>query len=203
MRLALLRVVALSTLLTLAATGTAWAHVVVSPEEVPAGEFETLTVSVPTEKEIPTTKVRVEVPEDFTVVGVQPVPGWKYEFEEDGGVITAITWSGGEIKPREFQQFLVSAKAPDDPGEYPWRAFQTYQDGSVVKWTGPPDSEEPASVVRVVSGGAGESGSRSEAMAEPADTLPGTGGTNLVVYGIVGAGALVLGLSLLARLRRS
>jgi Domain of unkown function (DUF1775) len=73
-----------SSLLTLAVAGTSWAHVVVTPEEVGAEDYETFTVTVPTEKDIPTTEVRVEVPEGFTVSGVQPVPGWDYEFEEDG-----------------------------------------------------------------------------------------------------------------------
>src|SRR3712207_5313841 len=83
-----LKVAALSSSLTLAVASVAWAHVVVSPEEVAAGDYETLTVSVPTEKEVPTTEVRVEVPEGFVLSGVQPVPGWEYGFEEDGGVIT-------------------------------------------------------------------------------------------------------------------
>jgi len=34
----------------LAVSAPAWAHVVVSPEVVTAGDYETLTVSVPTEK---------------------------------------------------------------------------------------------------------------------------------------------------------
>jgi uncharacterized protein YcnI len=127
--------------------------VVVSPEEVRAGDYETLTVSVPTEKEIPTTKIRVEVPEGFLLSGVQPVPGWEYGFEEDGGVVKAVTFSGGEIRPREFQQFLAQAQAPEEPGKYPWKAIQTYEDGSVVEWIGAPESEEPASVIEVVSGG--------------------------------------------------
>src|ERR671916_2447866 len=134
-------VLAVGAMLTVSAP--AWAHVVVSPEEVRAGDYETLTVSVPTEKEIPTTEIRVEVPEGFLLSGVQPVPGWEYAFEEDGGVITAVTWSGGEIGPREFQQFLVQAQAPEEPGGYPWKATQTYENGSVVKWTGPPMPKSP------------------------------------------------------------
>ena len=112
----------------LAVSAPAWAHVVVSPKQVTAGDYETLTVSVPTEKEVPTTKIRVEVPEGFLLSGVQPVPGWKHSFEEDGGVVRAVTFSGGEIRPRKFQQFLVQAQAPEEPGEYPWKAFQTYED---------------------------------------------------------------------------
>lgn len=187
----------------LAVSGTAWAHVVVSPEEVTTGDYETLTVSVPTEKEVPTTEIRVEVPEGFLLSGVQPVPGWEHAFEEDGGIVTAVTFSGGEIGPREFQQFLVQAQAPEEPGEYPWGAIQTYDDGSVVEWTGAPDSEEPASVVEVVSAGSGGDGASSkpqedssspEALGE-AEVLADTGGTSPVVY--AGLGGLGLALSAL------
>jgi uncharacterized protein YcnI len=190
----------------LAVSAPAWAHVVVSPEKVTAGDYETLTVSVPTEKEIPTTKIRVEVPEGFLLSGVQPVPGWEHAFEEDGGVVTAVTFSSGEIRPREFQQFLLQAQAPEEPGEYPWKAFQTYEDGSVVKWTGPPDSEEPASVIEVVSGGSEHPKSNpqpSEASASQkaggeAEVLADTGGTTPAVYAGLGFVGLVLS-ALLAR----
>ena len=208
-RLLLVGAVTLSICTMLAVSAPAWAHVVVSPEEVAAGDYETLTVSVPTEKEVPTTKVGVEVPEGFLLSGVQPVPGWEYAFEEDGGVITAVTWSGGEIGPREFQQFLVQAQAPEEPGEYPWRAIQTYGDGSVVEWTGPPDAEEPASVVEVVPSGADGHGSETAEAASDhqetvtgagTDTLSATGGTSPLVYAGLGAGTLALGVLLARRL---
>jgi uncharacterized protein YcnI len=199
--------VALSTCTMLTVSAPAWAHVVVSPEEVAAGDYATLTVSVPTEKEVPTTEIRVEVPEGFLLSGVQPVTGWEHAFEEDGGVVTAVTWSGGEIGPREFQQFLVQAQAPEEPGEYPWKAIQTYGDGSVVEWSGPPDAEEPASVVEVISNGtAGQGSEAREAGSDRkgtvagsgADTLTPTGGTSPLIYAGLGIGTLALG-ALLAR----
>jgi uncharacterized protein YcnI len=182
------------------------AHVVVSPEEVTAGGYETLTVSVPTEKEVPTTEIRVEVPEGFLLSGVQPVPGWEHAFEEDRGVVTAVTFSGGQIRPREFQQFLVQAQAPDGPGGYPWRATQTYEDGSTVEWTGAHDSEEPASMVEVVSGGPEDSGSSPEPSGSnasqeaggEAEVLADTGGASPAVYAVVGVAGL-LASALLAR----
>jgi uncharacterized protein YcnI len=208
MRNFLPRVVLVSGLLTLAVSAPAWAHVVVSPEEVTAEDYATLTVSVPTEKEVPTMKIRVEVPDGFILSGVQPVPGWDYSFEEDGGLITGVTWSGGEIKPREFQQFLVQAKAPEKPGEYPWKAFQTYDDGSVVEWTGAPDSEEPASVVEVVSGDSKnpksspqprEGSASQEKASGDAQVLAETGGANPAVY--AGLGVVGLALSVLVARR--
>ena len=198
--------VALSLCAMLAVAAPAWAHVTVSPEEVAAGDYQTLTVSVPTEKEVPTTEIRVEVSEGFLLSGVQPVPGWEHAFEEDGGIVTAVTFSGGEIRPREFQQFLVQAQAPEEPGGYPWRATQTYEDGSVVEWTGAPDSEEPASVVEVVSGGpeATESSpepsgsSASQEAGGEAEVLADTGGTNPVVYAGIGVAGM-LASALMAR----
>jgi uncharacterized protein YcnI len=191
----------------LAVSAPAWAHVVVSPEEVTAGDYETLTVSVPTEKEIPTTRIRVEVPEGFLLSGVQPVSGWEHTFEEDGGVVRAVTFSGGEIRPREFQQFLLQAQAPEKPGEYPWKAFQTYEDGSVVEWTGAPDSEEPASVIEVVASGSehpqsspqpSEASASQKGAGGEAEVLADTGGTNLAVYAGLGFVGLLVS-ALLAR----
>jgi LPXTG-motif cell wall-anchored protein len=215
MRNFLPRVALVGAFFTLVVASSAGAHVVVSPEEVAAGDYETLIVSVPTEKEVPTTEIRVEVPEGFVLSGVQPVPGWEYAFEEDGGLITAVTWSGGEIRPREFQQFLIQAQAPEEPGEYPWKALQTYEDGSIVEWTGPPDAEEPASVVEVVSGSSEGQGSGAGAPEEAnsagegtmvgadTDTLASTGGTSPLVYAALGVGALALGALLVRRLVRS
>jgi len=203
MRTIWLRLMALSTFLTLAAAGTANAHVVVSPEEVPADEFEKLVVSVPTEKDIPTTGVRVEVPEGFTVLGVQPVPGWNYQFEEEAGVIRAITWSGGEIRPQEFQEYAFQARTPDESGEFAWNAYQTYEDGSVVEWTGPEDAEEPASVVRVAAGGAGTDEQDTEEGVSSSENTASMGGVApIAAYGGLGVGILALIVALMALLRK-
>ncbi len=206
--------------LVFATTGVAQAHVSVSPEEAPAGSYEKFTVSAPNEKEIPTTEIRVDIPDGLTVSGVQPVPGWEYEFEEEGGLITAITWSDGEIQSREFQEFAFQAQTPEEPGSLTVGAIQTYEDGSVVEWTGPPDAEEPASVVEVVAGETGghgveteEAGSEGgqggetpehpEAQASVSD-LPGTGGASpALVYGGMGAGVMALLIGLAALWRRN
>ena len=52
MRIMWLRLVVLTTFLTLTVASVADAHVTVSLEEVPAGSFEKLTVSVPTERDV-------------------------------------------------------------------------------------------------------------------------------------------------------
>jgi uncharacterized protein YcnI len=199
MRTIWLRLVALSVFLTLAVASVASAHVRVVPEEVPAGSFEVLTVRVPTEKDIPTTEVRVEIPEGFTISRVEPVPGWTYELEEEAGVVRAITWSGGEIGATEFQQFNIQGQTPEEPGEYPWSAFQTYEDGTVVEWTGPEDSEEPASVLSVTQGNPNESAPQEVGSgSSPSTSLI----TQLAAYGGLVLGAQALVIALMALLRR-
>ncbi len=202
MKTLLMKVALISVLLTLGASGAAWAHVVVEPEEVEAGGYEKLTVSVPTENQIPTTAVRVEVPEVFMVSGVKPVPGWSYEFEKRGGLITAVTWTGGEILPREFQEFTLQAKTPDEPGDYSWKAYQTYEDGSVVEWTGAPDSAEPASVVEVVPAASQGSSGHGTHEQPAAGTVPDTDGVNpAFLYGlpVLGVASLVAALAALRK----
>jgi uncharacterized protein YcnI len=199
MRTTWLRLVALSVFLTLAVANVASAHVRVVPEEVPAGSFEVLTVRVPTEKDIPTTEVRVVIPEGFTISRVEPVPGWTYELEEEAGVVRAITWSGGEIGATEFQHFNIQGQTPEEPGEYSWSAIQTYEDGSVVEWTGPEDSEEPASVLSVTQGDPNESASQEAGSGgSPSTSLI----TQLAAYGGLVLGALALFTALMALLRR-
>jgi uncharacterized protein YcnI len=192
-----LQALLLAACLLLATTGVAGAHVRVLPEEVPADNFEVFTVRVPTEKDIPTTGVRVEVPEGFDISRVQPMSGWDYELEEEAGAVRAITWSGGEIGETEFQQFYVQGKTPAEPGEYLWNAYQTYEDGSVVEWVGPEDSEEPASVVRVAEGDAASQKSGPKALSSTGASTP------IAAYGGLGVGILALIVATVALLRRN
>jgi uncharacterized protein YcnI len=204
MRTLLLQLVVLTMLLTIMTASVAYAHVVVSPEEVPAGSYEKLTVSVPTEREVPTTEVRLEVPEGFEVLGVQPEPGWDYDFEEEGDTITAITWSGGQIAPREFQEFRFQTRTPEEGGEFAWNAFQTYESGEVVEWTGAEGSEEEASLVRVAGGAeeGGEAGGGAAKQEESSsEASSDTGRAPVAAYSGLGLGALALILALVALLR--
>jgi uncharacterized protein YcnI len=135
--------------------GNASAHVTVWPKEATAGSYEKYTVRVPVEKDINTTKVRVEFPKGVKVGSVMPVPGWKYEFEKNAeGTFTGITWTAtaGGIKPHEFMEFSFSGKNPKEPGQIAWKAYQTYADNSVVEWTGAEGSETPASITTLKQG---------------------------------------------------
>lgn len=132
--------------------GVASAHVVVFPQKTTQGTYEKFTVRVPTEKDSPTVKVKLDVPKEVEVFGVEPMPGWKYELAKDQtGLITGITWTAENkgLRASEFGEFNIQGKVSDKADKIVWKAYQTYKDGSVVKWTGAEDSENPASVTQV------------------------------------------------------
>lgn len=144
--------------LTLATS--AQAHVSVYPKETTTGAYEKYTVRVPVEKDVNTTKVRLEFPAGVKVNTVQPVPGWNYEFEKDkDGRNTGLIWTAanGGIKAHEFMEFAFVGANPKEEGTLAWKAYQTYADGEVVEWTGEEDSKTPASVT-TIKAGAGEAG---------------------------------------------
>ncbi len=137
----------------LAFVAVAAAHVTVNPTEVRPNSFESFTVRVPTEKDEPTVKVRIEFPAALTVSRFQPKPGWKRDVEKDNtGRVAAATWSGGQVGPDEYEEFVFLARTPKEPGRLVFKAFQTYQSGETVAWVGAEGSEEPAPVVEVKPG---------------------------------------------------
>lgn len=192
----LLKTATLCAVMMLAAAGTAWAHVEVSPTEVSPGGTEEFTVDVAGEKSVPAVEVRLEVPEGFEVTDVGAASGWEGELR-DGSIV----WSGGEIAEDRAAKFTFEARAPEEGGEFAWKGFVTYDDGSVIEWTGAPGSERPASVVSVGAGGAqaGGSGDEDHHGAEDAE-IPETGGMSpaLVLMGVL---ALAAGLELRRKVR--
>lgn len=129
------------------------AHVTVQPQETSQGKYEVFTVRVPSEhEELPTTKVEVRFPEEVNITRLEPKPGWSYELQKDEtGKITSVAWTteGEGLSPTEFTQFTMQGKVGDEATEIVWKAYQTYEDGSVVEWIGAPDAEKPASVTKV------------------------------------------------------
>jgi uncharacterized protein YcnI len=195
----------------------AQAHVTLQPSEQPAGEFVRADVRVPNERgDASTNKVEVQFPDGFLFASYEPVPGWKGKitFEKlatpvpspeageppikEQAKTATFTATGGNagIGPGEFQDFGLSLLMPKKPGTtLTFKALQTYSNGEVVRWIGPPDAEEPAPQVKLTSG--------TEAATTPAattttkdddDASKGLGIAALVIGGvglILGAAALV------------
>ena len=123
------------------------AHVTVLPRQSQAGAEERYTVRVPTEGQVTTTSVELEVPPDVTIVDVQAGPAYTYDTRREGGRIVAITWKQ-EIKPRDVGEFVFVARNPRGE-QITWKARQRFVDGTSADWIGVEGDRRPASVTRL------------------------------------------------------
>ena len=134
------------------------AHVVVQPASVGVAETQIFTVSVPTEKDNPTIALRLVMPASLQEITPTVKAGWDISTKKDSqNNITEIDWTGGSIAPDMLDLFTFRAQAPAKTGELHWKAYQTYQDGSVVSWDATPNGSDdatgdkgPYSITRVV-----------------------------------------------------
>jgi uncharacterized protein YcnI len=128
---------------------TASAHVVVKPSSVGIGAFQTFTMGVPAEKSVPTVSLKLILPDGLSFVTPNVKSGWKVEVKtqstgkkitnDDGMMVdeqkpVEIDWTGGSIPAGQRDEFAFSAQVPSTATTLEWKAYQTYQDGSVVSW---------------------------------------------------------------------
>jgi periplasmic copper chaperone A len=211
-------IIAVAAALVLALAPVASAHVAVQPSEAASGAFVREDVRVPNEQDnASTTKVEVQFPDGFTDASYAPVPGWRVKVKkeklaqpvknDEGQEITEqvkrITWSGGKIAPGQFQDFPVSVQIPGKAGDaLTFKAIQTYDNGDVVRWIGPPDAEEPAPQIKVTA-----AESENAATTTPASSSSSGGDddskTLAIIALIVGGLGLVAGGAALATRRRA
>lgn len=125
---------AVLTLLLAAIPTLALAHVSVRPRESKPDTQERYTVRVPTEKQVSTTSVDLEIPAGVTVVDVPEASGVTQTLKREGNRVVTITWTR-EIKPRESAEFVFVAHNPASGSQVTWRAHQRYADGTVSDWT--------------------------------------------------------------------
>lgn len=175
------------------------AHVVVYPSEATQGSYEKFTVRVPTEKESPTMKVEVQIPDGVNISRFEPKPDWTYEIAKDeSGKIVAVTWSatGAGLSATEFGEFNMQGKIADDADDLVWKAYQTYADGEVVEWTGASDADKPASVTTVKERAAAASSTIT-------DTTGDDSNVSTALYIAIAAGVLSLIALLVALMNRN
>lgn len=185
----LTRALAVAAVALVALAPMAAGHVTVNPGEAPRGGYAALAFRVPNERDdAGTTSLEVNLPEEhpITSVRVKPTPGWTYAVEmrtldepidshgrEITEVVSKITWTGGEIKPGEYQEFEVSAgPLPEDADQIVFPTLQSYAGGEVVRWIDEPtddgeEPEHPAPVLTLVDaddghGGSGDPGDESD-----------------------------------------
>jgi MYXO-CTERM domain-containing protein len=205
-------------IVALALPGGASAHVTLQPSEAPAGAFVREDIRVPNEQDkANTTKVDVEFPDGFVFASYEPVPGWQVKVTkeklatpiktEDGEVseqVTRMTWSGGKIAPGQFQDFPISVQVPGKAGDaLTFKAVQTYDNGDVSRWIGPPDADEPAPQVKVTAAEGSDTASTDPAASKDTGSSNDDSNTLAIIALIVGALGLLAGGAALATRRRA
>ncbi len=176
-----------------------FAHVVVSPEEVVVAARQDFSVGVPNEKDIPTTSVRLVIPEGLESVTPYVKQGWTIEMKESGegeeAKVTEITWSGGEITKGLRDAFVFRAMTPAKEGTLTWKVYQTYSDGTVVSWDQTPSEGEEAE--SETSGPYSETKVVNDLTSTTSDTESKQDNTTMyVAYASLLVAAIALGLSL-------
>lgn len=125
---------------------SAFAHVVVKPSEAGIGAYQTFTISVPNEKDNPTIGLRLVIPNGLESVTPNVKPGWTIDTKKVGdredANVAEITWTNGSIPPEQRDEFVFSAQVPAKETTLQWKAYQTYEDGTVVTWDQKPTKEE-------------------------------------------------------------
>lgn len=121
-------------IIVLSYSGSASAHVVVKPSEVAPAAFQTFTIGVPNEKDIPTTQVKILIPSGVEHVTPTNKPEWQIDTEKEGELVRSITWHGGSIESGLRDDFTFSAKVPAQESSLEWKAYQTYSDGTIIAW---------------------------------------------------------------------
>jgi len=131
--------------IALLAPSVASAHAVVFPRRSTQGAYEKYVLRVPNEKGVPTTRVEIRFPASVRVVSFGDVAGWQLqEIRDSANAIVGAVWTGS-LPPERFVEFPFVAVNPKEDAQLVWPAYQTYSSNERVEWTGPADSERPAS----------------------------------------------------------
>lgn len=148
----------------LSLVAAAQAHVTVHPNALPSGGFTTFVVRVPNERpKAATTKVDVKFPAGFIFLSYQAVPGWKAQVlyrklakpitvfgEKHTQEVDRVVWTG-RLPAGQYIEFPLSVAVPSVKAGavLTFKAVQTYGNGEIVRWIGPPSADEPAPQVMV------------------------------------------------------
>ena len=110
------------------------AHVTIGPAESKLGISERYTVRVPTEGQVATVGVDLEVPDGVTVSYVLASGGWTSELKRVEKRVTGITWKV-EIPPAHFAELIFNARNPKEGTVIAWKVKQRFADGTSSDWT--------------------------------------------------------------------
>ena len=125
-------------------SSAAYGHVRVQPAESKVGAHQTYTVRVPTEGNVPTSSVELEVPDAVSVISI----AGQAQTKKTGNRIVSIVWTT-KILPGESEELVFEALNPASVQDITWKAHQHFADGTSADWVDIPKSSRPASVTKL------------------------------------------------------
>ena len=145
-------------LVVVLAPSPAWAHGELRPDRVARGSTAQLDLLLPSERPSSrTTRVVLAMPVGFTALDCQEPVGWTCSVVPD-----AVEWRD-VARVRAETDFLLTVAVPDEVGTYTLPVEQTYDDGTVNTFAGPPGSEDEAPVLTVTGAAPAPSSARPSA----------------------------------------
>jgi uncharacterized protein YcnI len=205
----------------LALAPAASARVTIVPGSVRGGGTETFAVRLSNEQpDLVTTRLELTFPTDLVVplAEVAPVGKWDVTItmrrvdppvtvdgREIDEAVASIVWTGGEVAPKQFEQFLVTAGPLPADGRLVLAAAQGYEDGTVDEWTDPavPGWPGAPTIELVPRAGTAPSGPSASSAAGPVDSArpaaaavdaePIAEGSGVVPWVLLAGGVLVAG----------
>jgi periplasmic copper chaperone A len=147
-RAVVLALAALAIVLALPVAG-AIAHVEVTPKRAPAGAEARLTFEVPNERpDATTTTITIQLPRGVEAGTTRRSGGWRVR--ASGRVVTLVAPGGRELRGEERGRFPLDLGLPLRPrASLTFKVLQTYDDGEIVRWIGPPGTSVPAARLRL------------------------------------------------------
>ncbi len=126
------RAAAAATLATLALTGAAQAHITLEQRTAPAGSTYKAVFRVGHGCAGSATRaVVVYLPAGVTHAHPMPKPGWALDALPASGEATQIAWRGGPLLDAHYDEFVLRAQLPAQPGPLWWRVQQVCENGEV------------------------------------------------------------------------
>jgi len=112
--------------LALGAAAPAWAHEEINPSSVPTGKPVFFTLSAANEKQVNLTKMTLTAPQGLAFGAATREPaGWTANKTD-----TVVTWTGGAVKPDQFETWGFEIEGADQPGTLTYKVTLGYADGS-------------------------------------------------------------------------
>jgi uncharacterized protein YcnI len=134
--------------LALLLAASAFAHVVVGPQQAPAGATQVYKVGVHNDGKVPTATIALQIPAGVIIESVAPMAAGKFEMKKTGERVTEITWEL-EVPVGKYVQLAFTARNPATGTSLNWNVTETFKDGSTIEYTDKPGAKEKSSTTKL------------------------------------------------------